>query len=56
MPNLYVTSGCNGIGKTASYTVSPEILDYEEFINTDETARLSPLNPDKAAIEAGRIM
>ncbi len=58
MPNLYVISGCNGAGKTtASYTVLPEILNCEEFINADEIARgLSPFNPDKAAIEAGRIM
>ena len=58
MPNLYVISGCNGAGKTtASYTVLPEILDCEKFINADEIARgLSPFNPDKAAIEAGRIM
>jgi len=58
MPNLYVISGCNGAGKTtASYTVLPEILDCKEFINADEIARgLSPFNPDKAAIEAGRIM
>lgn len=58
MPNLYIISGCNGAGKTtASYTVLPEILNCEEFINADEIARgLSPFNPDKAAIEAGRIM
>ncbi len=58
MPNLYVIAGCNGAGKTtASFTVLPEMLDCEEFINADEIARgLSPLNPDKAAIEAGRIM
>lgn len=58
MPNLYIISGCNGAGKTtASFTVLPEMLDCDEFINADEIARgLSPLNPDKAAIEAGRIM
>lgn len=58
MPNLYVIAGCNGAGKTtASLTVLPEMLDCDEFINADEIARgLSPLNPDKAAIEAGRIM
>lgn len=58
MPNLYVIAGCNGAGKTtASFTVLPEMLECEEFINADEMARgLSPLNPDKAAIEAGRIM
>lgn len=58
MPNLYIIAGCNGAGKTtASYTVLPEMLDCDEFINADEIARgLSPLNPDKASIEAGRIM
>ena len=58
MPNLYIISGCNGAGKTtASFTVLPEMLDCEEFINADEIARgLSPLNPDKVAIEAGKIM
>jgi len=58
MPNLYIIAGCNGAGKTtASFTVLPEMLDCEEFINADEIARgLSPFNPDKAAIEAGRLM
>src|SRR5690606_2371059 len=58
MPNLYIIAGCNGAGKTtASYTVLPEMLDCQEFINADEIAKgLSPFNPDKAAIEAGRIM
>ena len=58
MPNLYIIAGCNGAGKTtASFTVLPDMLDCDEFINADEIARgLSPFNPDKAAIEAGRIM
>ncbi len=58
MPNLYIIAGCNGAGKTtASFTVLPEMLECEEFINADEIARgLSPLNPDKAAIEASRLM
>lgn len=58
MPNLYVIAGCNGAGKTtASFTVLPDMLNCDEFINADEIARgLSPLNPDKAAIDAGRIM
>ena len=58
MPNLYIIAGCNGSGKTtASYTILPEMLNCEEFINADEIARgLSPFNPDKVAIEAGRIM
>ncbi len=56
--NLYIISGCNGAGKTtASFTVLPEVLDCREFVNADEIARgLSPLNPDSAAVEAGRLM
>ena len=58
MPNLYIIAGCNGAGKTtASFTVLPEMLDCDEFINADEIARgISPLNPGKASIEAGRFM
>lgn len=58
MPNLYVIAGCNGAGKTtASYTVLPEMLDCKEFVNADEIAKgLSPFQPDKVAIEAGKIM
>jgi predicted ABC-type ATPase len=58
MPNLYIISGCNGAGKTtASFTVLPEMLDCDEFINADEIAKgLSPLNPNKVVIEAGKIM
>lgn len=58
MPNLYIISGCNGAGKTtASFTVLPEMLDCQEFVNADEIARgLSPFQPEKVAVEAGRIM
>lgn len=58
MANLYIISGCNGAGKTtASYTVLPEMLNCKEFVNADEIAKgLSPFQPDKVAIEAGRIM
>lgn len=58
MPNLYIIAGCNGAGKTtASYSVLPDMLDCREFVNADEVARgLSPFQPDKVAIEAGRIM
>jgi predicted ABC-type ATPase len=58
MANLYVISGCNGAGKTtASYSVLPDMLNCNEFINADEIAKgLSPFQPDKVAIEAGRIM
>ncbi|MFA6923225.1 MAG: zeta toxin family protein [Bacteroidales bacterium] len=58
MPNLYIIAGCNGAGKTtASYTVLPDMLKCREFINADEIARgLSPFQPEKSAIEAGKIM
>lgn len=58
MPNLYIISGCNGTGKTtASYTVLPEMLNCKEFVNADEIAKgLSQFQPEKAAIDAGRIM
>src|SRR5665811_2169691 len=58
MRKLYVIAGCNGAGKTtASYTILPEILDCNEFVNADEIARgLSPFQPEKAGIQAGRLM
>ncbi|QMU66128.1 MAG: zeta toxin [Flavobacteriaceae bacterium] len=56
--NLYIISGCNGVGKTtASYTILPEIIECREFVNADEIAKgLSPFQPEKVAFEAGRIM
>ncbi len=58
MPHLYIIAGCNGAGKTtASYTVLPEILNCDEFVNADNIAKgLSPFNADGVAFEAGRIM
>lgn len=58
MPSLFIISGCNGAGKTiASYTVLPELLQIKEFVNADEIARgLSPFQPEKVSIEAGKIM
>lgn len=58
MKKLYVIAGCNGAGKTtASYSILPEILDCDEFVNADEIAKgLSPFRPDKARIQAGRLM
>ena len=57
MKKLYIIAGCNGAGKTtASYTILPEILDCDEFVNADEIAKgLSP-RPEKAGIQAGRLM
>ena len=56
--NLYIIAGCNGAGKTtASFTILPEVLDCREFVNADEIARgLSPFQPEKVAVEAGRLM
>lgn len=58
MPNLYIIAGCNGAGKTtASYTILPELLNCNEFVNADNIAAgLSPFNPESVAFEAGRIM
>ena len=58
MPNLYIIAGPNGAGKTtASYTILPEVLNCYEFVNADEIARgISPLKPEKASFEAGKLM
>jgi predicted ABC-type ATPase len=58
MKHLYVIAGCNGAGKTtASFTLLPDILECNEFVNADEIAKgLSPFNPASAALEAGRLM
>ncbi len=55
---LCIIAGCNGAGKTtASFTLLPEVLDCREFVNADAIARgLSPFQPEKVALEAGRIM
>ena len=56
--NIYIIAGCNGAGKTtASFTILPEIIRCKEFVNADEIAKgLSPFQPEKVAIEAGRLM
>ncbi len=55
---MYIIAGPNGAGKTTlSYTILPEIFDCDEFVNPDEIAKgISPLNPEKAGIRAGRLM
>jgi predicted ABC-type ATPase len=55
---LYIMAGCNGAGKTtASFTILPDVLHCKEFVNADEIARgLSPFQPERVAVEAGRIM
>lgn len=41
---IYIIAGPNGAGKTtASYTILPQILKVQEFVNADEIAKgLSP--------------
>jgi predicted ABC-type ATPase len=58
LPTLFIIAGCNGAGKTtASFTLLPELLNIKEFVNADEIARgLSPFQPEKVSIEAGKIM
>lgn len=55
---MFIIAGCNGAGKTtASFTILPEILQCNEFVNADEITRgLSPFQPETVAFEAGRIM
>ncbi|MEA5260699.1 zeta toxin family protein [Arcicella aquatica] len=56
--NLYIIAGCNGAGKTtASFYILPNVLDCKEFVNADEIAKgLSPFQPEKVSLEAGKIM
>jgi len=57
-PRLYIIAGPNGAGKT---TFASEFLPHEvacfEFINADLIAKgLSPFQPEKAAVRAGKLM
>lgn len=58
MKQLFIIAGPNGAGKTtASYTILPEVLKCNEFVNADEIAKgLSPFNPESVSIQAGRLM
>jgi len=58
MPSLYVIAGPNGAGKTTFIKrFAPRELALLDFINADEIARgLSPLAPERAQIEAGRLV
>ena len=58
MPNVVVIAGPNGAGKS---TVAPaflgQYLGIGEFVNADVIARgLSGFDPERAAIQAGRVM
>ncbi|MBK8191386.1 MAG: zeta toxin family protein [Vampirovibrionales bacterium] len=56
-PTCYVIGGPNGAGKTSvSLRVLPR-LDYMEYVNADAiAAALSPFQPEKSALKAGRMM
>lgn len=56
---IHIIAGPNGAGKSshARVTLLPNFLSSNEFVNADEIAKiLSPENPEKSAIEAGRLM
>ena len=57
-PNLYIIAGPNGAGKTTfAHTFLPHYVECFEFVNADLIAGgLSPFDPEKAAIQAGRLM
>lgn len=57
MPDLYIIGGPNGAGKTTTAMRVFPALGVTRFINADMIAQgLSPLDVDKAARAAGRIM
>ena len=56
---IHIIAGPNGAGKSshARITLLPDFLSSNEFINADDIAKmLSPENPEKSAIDAGRLM
>ena len=57
-PNLYVIAGPNGAGKTTfARKFLPDYVKCLEFVNVDLIANgLSPFDPERAALRAGRIM
>jgi len=57
-PNLYIIAGPNGAGKTTfAREFLPHYADCYEFVNADLIAGgLSPFQPDRVAIQAGKLM
>jgi predicted ABC-type ATPase len=57
-PNLYVIAGPNGAGKTTfARKFLPDYVKCLEFVNVDLIANgISPFDPERAALRAGRIM
>jgi predicted ABC-type ATPase len=58
MKEAIVIGGPNGAGKTtAAFDLLPQSLGILEFVNADEIARgLSPFDPERVAVAAGRLM
>ena len=58
MKLCYIVAGPNGAGKTTfARTYLPKEADCLNFVNADLIAEgISPLQPEAAAIEAGKIM
>jgi predicted ABC-type ATPase len=57
MAMLYVIGGANGSGKTTVALNTLPVLGVLEYVNADAIAAgLSPLNPDRMAMQAGRLM
>jgi predicted ABC-type ATPase len=58
VPALILLAGPNGAGKTtASEALLRDELRVDEFVNADAIAQgLSAFRPEKAAMEAGRVM
>ena len=56
--NVYIIAGSNGSGKTTfANKFLPDYVKCPSFINADLIAKgLSPFNPQKAAIKAGRLV
>ena len=57
-PKLYIIAGPNGSGKTTfASKFLPDYAKCFEFVNVDLIASgLSPFDPERAALKAGRIM
>lgn len=56
---IHIIAGANGAGKSslARITLLPNFLSSNEFVNADEIAKiLSPENPEKSALSAGKLM
>lgn len=55
---IFIIAGPNGAGKTTfALEFLPREADCPDFINVDLIAAgLSPFDPDRAAIRAGRLM